>query len=185
MLEPSFLFVAPDPSHRPEERAPAMERILALDDHYPLTVWDVNDTFDYSRGMATAWKQPGTLVNIEHDMAVYPEQVAELLTCPCDLCAFAYWIAPATTGRHEPVIGVRLIEGESRWAYDTAIGLCKIKERQRLGTIPICDYKSVETYVWNRVGGPWHIHYPPVTHYHGFSEEQYAAWRQRDGQRFS
>lgn len=156
-----------------------MAKLRALDGPYPFVWWYATDHEDYSRGLRSVWRDPRILINIEHDVAAEPWMVDELIACEHPLCAWLYWIAPATTGQHQPILSARESRLNPGFAKDAAPGFCKIAPYKRRGELPpVCNYHDVEGNLWRLCGGLWHLHTPPVPHYHGFTEEYYASLRQ-------
>lgn len=132
--------------------------------------------FDYARGLATVWGSDLTVVNVEHDIEVTDDIIARLVDCPEPLCAQTYPLYRAS-GAHGTEIGPVfpyvdvepgpwVTEG-AEWADWAAPGFIKATAAARTGLFP--DEKhwmGVEQATNFYVTGRWHLHWPPVEHYH-------------------
>jgi hypothetical protein len=132
--------------------------------------------FGYWSGLSSVWDSDRTLVNVEHDVEFSDDLVAELLSCPHDLCAFPYRVMPfgwpgGTWGASYGFLWVT--EGQP-WAMFTSIGFCKISAEVRVGT-------TLQQVVWDKVEGSihkaavqnrrmWHLHWPAISHYHDYGD---------------
>jgi hypothetical protein len=110
------------------------------------------------------------MLNVEHDMEITDDLIAELLDCPKELCAAAYrshWIA---TGHPEGRIacgnGSRFTtctyhEDGQEFAEWSAIGAAKIGHGARIGPLRREPWQLLELAVEDAVARPWHIHWGP------------------------
>lgn len=136
------------------------------------------DAFDYWRALSEAWEHPGPIINVEHDVAVGAEHLDELLACPHPLCSWAYashWVTTgigdviaAGTGARDRRLGpdAYYLQGGEEWARWSAIGLVKVAPEARVGPLRQEPWQTLELAVEDAVRGPWHMHWPPVTHHH-------------------
>jgi hypothetical protein len=137
------------------------------------------DDFDYWAGLAAVWESAETIVNVEHDMEVTDEHVAELIDCPAAACSFAYHVHWASTSLRDDVIaagnGARdadrhpdpgFLQGGEEWAEWSAIGLVKITPEARIGPLRREPWQRLELAVHDAVKRPWCLHWPPVNHHH-------------------
>ena len=130
---------------------------------------ECDDAFGYWRGLSSIWDGP-TFVNLEHDLEVTDEQIAELLECPQPLCSWAYqmhWISThlaADVYAHSN--NGQLIAEGAEWADWSAIGLIKIAPEARIAPLRQVVWGQVEQAIAEAVSGPWHMHWPAITHHH-------------------
>ena len=127
--------------------------------------------FDYSAGLAAAWATDQTVVNVEHDLEVTDDLIAGLVDCPHPLCAQTYPIHaspdgvpfyPYTATQPGPWIDYGAVSAS--WA---APGFIKVSAAARFGPFPAeKHWLSVEMATNYYVAGRWHLHWPPVEHYH-------------------
>lgn len=143
---------------------------------YPVALHKCRKDNDYEIGLRSLWKAKADLVIIEHDIVATPSHVRDLLQCPHIICAYAYWIYPATTGRKEPVIahhcGDDFITEGQQFAEMVSFGLTKLSRYAR-GEITDWDSKGSWRNLDERVskafrdeGFQFHIHWPIVEHLH-------------------
>ena len=122
----------------------------------------------YSQGLAAYWDHPGILVNLEHDLEVTDDQLAELIECGHPLCAAAYkchWAstrAPVSVWAHTRD-GVFVWAGDE-WADWSAAGCVKMAPKARVGTIGECHWGRVENAIAHAVVGTWHLHWERDEH---------------------
>jgi hypothetical protein len=132
--------------------------------------------FGYWEGLNAVWASDRTIINVEHDQEFSDDLVAELLSCPYDLCAYPYRVTPfgwpgqtwgATYG------SVWVSDGDP-YAMFSSIGFCKITAPARAGT-------ELERLVWDKVEQSvhravarckrlWHLHWPAIQHYHDYGD---------------
>lgn len=135
--------------------------------------------YDYWRALADLWDGLETIVNVEHDVEASDDHVAQLLACGHLLCSWAYQCHWISTGLPRDVIAAGLgardpqthpdpvhLTGGEEWANWSAIGLVKIAPEARTGPLRREPWQQLELAVHDAVSGPWHMHWPPVTHHH-------------------
>jgi hypothetical protein len=124
---------------------------------------ECRDDYDYWAGLAALWDGPDTIVNIEHDVEVTDEHIAQLLDCPHPLCTWPYICHWISSGLAFPLFGVgtgkhRLWEPEE-WAHWSVIGLVKITAAARTGPLRRETWQRVELAIESAVALPWHVHW--------------------------
>jgi hypothetical protein len=136
--------------------------------------------FDYWQAFADRWDdQELVLVGVEHDMDASDKHIAALLACPEPLCSWAYCVHWASTGLPYDVIAAGMgardpetnpdpehLQGGEEWAAWSAIGLCKIAPEARIAPLRREPWQRLELAVHDAVKRPWHMHGPPVDHWH-------------------
>lgn len=135
--------------------------------------------FDYWQGINAHWTHPGALVLVEHDIEVTDRHLTELGDCPHPLCSWAYACHWASTGLPHDVIAAgsghrdpetnpdpEYLVGGEEWANWSAIGLVKIAPEARIGPLRCEPWQRLELAVHDAVRRPWHMHWPPVNHWH-------------------
>lgn len=142
--------------------------------------WDVHPVecvgdFDYSRGLAEAWATGNTVVNVEHDMQVDDDLIGALVECPEPLCAWAYRLY-AASGAHGTADGPIFpftatepgpwVDEGAQWAAWAAPGFIKVRAPARIGPFPGKHWLTVEHATNYFTAGLWHLHWPPIEHYH-------------------
>jgi hypothetical protein len=142
-----------------------------------------HEPLDYWAGLNRFWRSPADLVLVEHDIEVTDEHVRELLDCPHALCSWAYranWISSGFAGgviaagtgardsEYNPDPGY--LQGGEEWAAWSAIGLVKVTAEARVGPLRAEPWQRLELAVHDAVNQPvrrpWHMHWPPVNHWH-------------------
>lgn len=140
---------------------------------------------DYEQGLRNLWSAAPDIVVVEHDIVATQRHIDELLDCSAPLCAFAYYIYPASTGLTEPAIAHLLrrngeyqwIEPGTQWADHGALGLTKLGRlaRREVADWPTTDgdaaggWWNLDTRIsrtMNAAGLRYHIHWPIVEHEH-------------------
>lgn len=138
-----------------------------------------SDPFDYWGGLASVWEWDATLVNVEHDIELTDAHVAALIACPHDLCSWAYrchWqithiaggVIAAGAGARDAAMqpDAYYLQGGEEWAVWSAIGLVKITAAARVEPLERAPWNQLELAVEAAVRGPWHMHWPPINHWH-------------------
>jgi hypothetical protein len=135
------------------------------------------DDLDYSRGLQSLWGSDHTLIVLEHDMECSDELIQGLLDCPHSLCTHSYLLHWASTHSAKPhyaqMVGSRpsvgggdWIKRGDEWADFTGIGFCKITPEARVRPLEETGWQDVDCAVTKAVEGRWHVHSPPIEHYH-------------------
>lgn len=129
-----------------------------------------DDDYSYWRGLEKHWDGPDTLLNVEHDVGVTDAHLAALTDCPHEACTWAYLCHWASTGLARSIFaqsvnGSPITEGDE-WADRSGIGLVKIAASARVAPLRREQWPRVELAVADAVAGPFHLHWPPVTHHH-------------------
>lgn len=177
------------PYRRQHARRYSIEALAEIERYFGGHVAHVvcNRDTDYAEGVRNHWNVPGSLIICEQDMAPLPEMIEDLVSCPHPACTQPYWLSPASTGFGHPIpsvtaekdgTGTPLQPGDA-WAGRSAVGLVKLGPVIRQGkSVPAGTfYGNVEHAVNTVVGWRWHVHWPMVTHYHGFQESDYERDR--------
>lgn len=150
-------------SHLPNEGHFESARHLVI----PFVCWD---DFSYWHGILASWDGPETIVNIEHDVEVTDDQIADLLACPHPLCSWMYAAHWASTHLADDVIAARnggkFIDEGTEWAEQSAIGFVKITPEARIAPLRKTVWQQLEVAIEEAVMPPWHMHGPPVPHHH-------------------
>lgn len=152
--------------------------------HYQSDLYRVDaalcvDEFDYWRAIEKHWSSDLTIVNVEHDIELYDEQVSELLACSHGLCTYAYACHWSSTHQPRDIFacgnGSRLTQctyhqGGEEWAEWSAIGLIKITPEARVAPLRQEPWPVVELAIEDAVKRPWHVHWGEsgrgVEHHH-------------------
>lgn len=131
--------------------------------------------FDYSHGLAEAWSSASVVVNVEHDVQVNDDLIGALVDCPHPLCAQTYPLF-AASGAHGTAEGPIFpycernpgpwVEPGVEFAEWAAPGFIKVHPGARRGPFPEKHWLAVEQATNYFVTGRWHLHWPPVEHYH-------------------
>lgn len=128
------------------------------------------DRYDYWRGLATLWGEGSTIINVEHDMQFSDALVADLLDCPHPRCCHAYicWLPEMVWAHTYDGCGMHgtWIREDEEWAGYSAIGFCKLTPEARTLPLGRATWQGLERSVNDASPGPWHIHWPGVSHYH-------------------
>jgi hypothetical protein len=143
-------------------------------ERYEVTRVECRRDYDYWKGLARAWATDEVVVNIEHDLEVYDDDIADLLACRQPLCSRAYPCHWVTTGLGRDVFpmgpdrwhGQEFIEEGTEWAQWSAIGFIKVSPAARTRRLPIARWTRLEIAVEDTITPPWHLHWPPVRHHH-------------------
>ncbi len=131
--------------------------------------------FDYSRALGQAWATDQTVINVEHDVQVSDALIQSLIDCPEALCAQTYPLY-AASGAHGTQDGPIFpycqtnpgpwVEAGTEWAEWAAPGFIKVIPAARTGPLPEKHWLAVEAATNFHTPGRWHLHWPPVEHYH-------------------
>ena len=169
------------PSARPEDQAVTWAGLALIRENPRWRVVDVAAYSDYSWAteLEKLWDLPGSIVNVDQDIAIHPAHLQIFETCPHDACVFAYYVNYANlphrdprpvhrvrVGDHEP----HITEGEE-WADIAGGGLYRLREPvRRLVTatprVPHVTYRDQDWMLSVRLGVRWHVHWPAVAHHH-------------------
>lgn len=141
-------------------------------DRWDTTTVECVDDESYGRALAEAWATNRTVVNVEHDVEISDDLIADLLDCPHPLCAHPYLVY-AVSGIHDAPAypfcvtnpGPWVTEG-TEWAAWGAPGFMKVTPQGRYGPLPVRHWLGVEAAVNARLTCRWHLHWPAVEHYH-------------------
>lgn len=143
-----------------------------------------SDPHDYESSLFNLWNIKDNLIVVEHDIEPTQSNIESLLSCPSQLCAFAYLVYPVSSGLQTPVIPhshrkdgkyIFLTEGETE-ADHAALGLTKFGQYVRKA-VKRSDLLHDEWSSWrnldirlsqafNDKGLRFHIHWPIVQHNH-------------------
>lgn len=143
------------------------------------------DAFSYWHALDAVWRTNRTIVNVEHDMEVSDALVAALLDCPHPVCTYTYRVGPARLGLqfahdislvgwHPPIDplsqysarGTRWVAPGDEFADFSGIGFVKIKARARIASLRRDAWQGVEISVNRAINQRWHLHWPPIRHFH-------------------
>jgi hypothetical protein len=173
------IFIAESTNARKKERIPAQR---AFDELQADGRWDVirhpcSGPFDYADGLMAVWGLPGDLIIVEHDLAPTVADVERLELCLHPRCAGTYWMSSITTGYRVAKTSALntqprqdFVEPGCKFADMTGIGFVRIHPEQRRTPIKRVVWGDVCGEVNRVVGGPWHLHWPTIKHYHGMME---------------
>lgn len=143
---------------------PEARRLLAAHAPGPVTWARIapGDDTAYARLLADAWRAPGDLVVVEHDVGIRPGVIAELLACPRPWCGFSY-----------PVGDVLLVAlGCTKFSAKLREQLPAAMDAAAADTdsgVPAGDWRRLDVRlaaVLENAGHARHRHDPPVEHYH-------------------
>lgn len=157
--------------------ASRLARDTPLTSAYPAEDVLCEGLFGYWAGLDRVWDTGRTIVNVEHDMEFSDDLVAELLSCPRELCAYPYEVRPS--GMPERVYSVSYFgwgtDDSIPFAIFSAIGFCKIAATAQVGTkLTKTTWMRVERVIHDAVITDqrlWHIHWPAIGHRHDYEAE--------------
>lgn len=157
----------------------------------------LRDPLDYWRVLDGAWRLPGVLVNVEHDMEFSDALVRGLVECPHVLCTYPYrcYLSGRRHWVYSPQADGRWVERGTEWADTATLGFCKIAREARDRPLQPMIWKFLEHSVCSAVAGfsqlspnpdtrrrRWHVHWPEIAHHHDYDAE---AWENAsDWERF-
>lgn len=135
------------------------------------------DLFDYWAGLQAVWGTGRTIINVEHDMEFSDDLVAELLSCPRELCAYPYEVRPG--GWPQRVYSVSYIgwgvDESIPYAIFSAVGFCKIAATAQVGSeLRKSTWMQLERSIHDAVITDqrlWHVHWPAIKHGHDYESE--------------
>lgn len=150
----------------------------AATSRHPVHPVECDGPFDYHRGLAAVWDTDATVVNIEHDVEHADPLIDGLLACRYPACAYPYLIYTHTpepfycaaygTAEHWPGFWATCnwVQPGDEWADFAAPGFIKLDPDVRTPFGPECAWQGVEQTINDAMIGRWHLHWPPVEHYH-------------------
>lgn len=126
---------------------------------------DPADNSAYWRLLASAWREPGDLVLIEHDIGIRAGVTAELAACPEPWCGFGY---PLDGGVILACLGCTRFSASVKAAEPDVLDV--VGEVTGDG-LPARDWRRLDVRTGDelkRRGYSMHVHEPPVRHYHHY-----------------
>jgi hypothetical protein len=134
-----------------------------------------DDSFGYWAGLDSIWGKGRTIVNLEHDVEFSDDLVAELLSCPRDLCAYPYTVRPASwPGLAYGALFSGWLTTEVPFAHFSAIGFAKISASVQTSPLAKRPWQRLEDSIHEAVARNqrlWHLHWPAIGHRHDYDSE--------------
>ena len=125
---------------------------------------DPRDDAAYWRLLAQAWREPGDLVVIEHDIGLRPQVIAGFNQCREPWCGHAYAIG----AQRLVCLGCTRFTAELKAAEPD---LLDVVGQDGTGGLPARDWRRLDVRILDELrhrGYEQHRHHPDVAHYHRY-----------------
>ena len=119
----------------------------------------------YWRLLARAWREPGDLIVIEHDIGLAPGVIEGFAACPEPWCGHEY---PLHLGVLRACLGCTRFSAALKEAEP---GLLDVVGEVTGDGLPAKDWRRLDVRIGgelNRRGVQMHVHPEPVRHYHRY-----------------
>lgn len=122
----------------------------------------------YAQILCDAWREPGDLVIVEHDIGIHPYTIERLLACSQPWCGNPYNIA----GRLLVCLGCTKFSAHLKATLPgLMIEAAAVGNEQDGGGIPAGHWCRLDVRIGaalERLGHQRHAHWPPVDHFHEY-----------------